>query len=96
MIVTEGISGPGKTEFRLKLRAIKHEADSDLLFKTTEETIRQIRSRRQDIDMYSRKNGQSVELKPMLPDANRRLPAGKQAFISSQPRQEALSDDKWF
>lgn len=89
MIGPEGFSKPGKTGLRLKLRAIKGEADSDLMFQTPGEKIgADPQSSARQWCVYAVKNGLTVELNPLLA-AEYDLPAGKPTFISSILRREA-------
>jgi hypothetical protein len=89
MMGPAGFSKPGKTALRMKLRAIKGEADSDLMFRTPGAKIeanQQASAMRWCV--YAVKNGLSVEINPDLAGAYD-LPPGKQTFVSSQLRQEA-------
>ena len=89
MIGPAGFSKPGKTALRMKLRAIKGEADSDLMFRTPGAKIdanQQASAMRWCV--YAVKNGLSVEINPALACAYD-LPPGKQTFVSSLLRQEA-------
>ncbi|MBI6568503.1 MULTISPECIES: hypothetical protein [Pseudomonas] len=89
MIGPVGFSKPGKTELRMKLRAIKGEADSDLMFKTPGEKIgADPQSSARQWCVYAVKNGLTVELNPLLA-AEYELPEGKPTFISSALRREA-------
>lgn len=89
MIGPAGFSKPGRTELRMKLRAIKGEADSDLMFKTPGEKIgADPQSSARQWCVYAVKNGLTVELNPLLA-AEYELPAGKATFISSALRREA-------
>jgi len=92
MMGPAGFSKPGKTALRMKLRAIKGEADSDLMFRTPGAKIeanQQASAMRWCV--YAVKNGLSVEINPALAGAYD-LPPGKQTFISSQLRREA---ERW-
>lgn len=73
----------------MKLRAIKGEADSDLMFKTPGEKIgADPQSSARQWCVYAVKNGLTVELNPLLA-AEYELPEGKPTFISSALRREA-------
>lgn len=88
MIGPVGFSKPGKTALRVKLRKIKGEADSDLMFKTPGEKIgADPQSSARRWCAYAVKNGLSVELNPLLSDEYE-LPAGKPTFISALLRRE--------
>lgn len=89
MIGPVGFSKPGKTELRMKLRAIKGEADSDLMFKTPGVKIgADPQAAARQWCLYAVKNGLTVELNPVLA-VEYELPAGKPTFISSVLRREA-------
>lgn len=89
MIGPVGFSKPGKTALRRKLRKIKGEADSDLMFKTPGEKIAaDPQSSARQWCVYAVKNGLTVELNPLLSNEYE-LPAGKQTFISALLRREA-------
>lgn len=89
MIGPEGFSQPGKTKLRLKLRAIKGEADSDLMFHTPGGKIgADPQSSARQWCVYAVKNELTVELNPLLADEYK-LPVGKPTFISSLLRREA-------
>lgn len=89
MIGPAGFSESGKTELRMKLRAIKGEADSDLMFKTPGEKIgADPQSSARQWCVYAVKNGLTVELNPLLA-SEYEMPAGKPTFISSNLRREA-------
>jgi hypothetical protein len=89
MIGPAGFSKPGKTALRMKLRAIKGEADSDLMFRTPGAKIEaNQRTSAMRWCVYAVKNGLSVEINPNLAGAYD-LPPEKQTFISRQLRQEA-------
>lgn len=89
MIGPVGFSKPGKTALRMRLRAIKGKADSDLMFKTPGERIgADPQAAARQWCVYAVKNGLTVELNPLLA-ARYELPAGKPTFISSVLRREA-------
>lgn len=88
MIGPVGFSKPGKTALRMKLRAIKGDADSDLMFKTPGERIgADPQAAARQWCVYAVKNGLTVEVNPLLA-ARYELPAGKPTFISSVLRRE--------
>jgi hypothetical protein len=89
MIGPVGFSKPGKTALRMKLRAIKGEADSDLMFHTPGAKIEaNQRASAMRWCVYAVKNGLSVKIDPNLA-GDYDLPPGKQTFISSQFKREA-------
>jgi hypothetical protein len=89
MIGPAGFSVAGKTPLRLKLRALKGEADTDLMFQTPGEKIdRSQESSALSWCFYSVKNGLTVELNPAL-TSQYELPPGKQTLISSRLKREA-------
>lgn len=89
MIGPAGFSKRGKTALRLKLSAIKGEADSDLMFKTPGEQIgADPQSSSRQWCVYAVKNELTVELNPLLSDEYE-LPPGKPTFISALLRREA-------
>lgn len=88
-----GFFSPGKTPLRIALKAIKGEADSDLMFKAPGKQIeRDPRHAAIRWSFYSVKNGLSVQINPVLAGAYE-LPPGKQTFISAQLRREA---QRWY
>lgn len=88
-----GFSAPGKTPLRIALKAIKGEADSDLMFKAPGEQIeRDPRHAAIRWCFYSVKNGLSVQIDPTLAGAYD-LPPGKQTFISARLKREA---QRWY
>jgi len=92
MIGPDGFSKPGRTALRLKLKAIKGEADSDLMFKTPGEKIgADPQSSARQWCVYAVKNELTVALNPRLA-IEYELSPGKQTFISSVLRQEA---ERW-
>ncbi|MNJ48381.1 hypothetical protein D3C77_435730 [compost metagenome] len=89
MIGPAGFSVTGKTPLRVKLRALKGEADPDLMFQTPGEKInRSPESSAMSWCFYSVKNGLAVELNPAL-TSRYELPPGKQTFVSSRLKREA-------
>lgn len=89
MIGPAGFSVAGKTPLRLKLRALKGEADTDLMFQTPGEKIdRSQESSALSWCFYSVKNGLTVDLNPAL-TSQYGLPPGKQTFTSSRLKREA-------
>lgn len=89
MIGPPGYSATGKTPLRRKLRPLKGEADTDLMFQTPGKKIaRSEQSSAMSWCFYSVKNGLTVELNPAL-TSQYDLPPGKQTFISSRLKREA-------
>lgn len=88
-----GFSVPGKTPLRRALRAIRGEADSDLMFQTPGAKIeRDLRSSAMSWCSYAVKNGSAVQINPALASAYD-LPPGKQTFISALLKAEAK---RWY
>lgn len=89
MIGPPGFSATGDTKLRRGLRALKGEADADLMFTTPGKKIdRAQESSAVGWCFYAVKNGLSVELNPALAPEYE-LPPGKQTFLSSRLRREA-------
>lgn len=87
-----GFSTSGKTPLRIALKAIKGEADSDLMFQSPGQKLeRDPRHSAIRWSFYAVKNGFSVQINPALVGAYE-LPPGKQTFISAQLRREA---ERW-
>ncbi|MBW3505722.1 hypothetical protein [Pseudomonas sp. NKUCC02_KPG] len=88
-----GFSASGKTSLRRALRAIKGEADSDLMFQTPGAKIEQDpKPSAMRWCFYAVKNGLSVQINPALAGAYD-LPPGKQTFISAVLKREA---QRWY
>jgi len=89
MIGPPGFSAAGKTPLRLALRALKGEADTDLMFQTPGEKIgRSKQSSAMSWCFYAVKNGLTLDVNPDL-QSKYDVPPGKQAFLSSLLRREA-------
>lgn len=89
MIGPPGFSASGKTPLRLKLRALKGDEDTDLMFRTPGKKIeRSELSSAMSWCFYAVKNGLSLDRDPNL-RSEYEAPPGKHSFLSPLLRREA-------
>lgn len=89
MIGPPGFSASGKTPLRLKLRSLKGDADTDLMFQTPGEKIERAElPSAMNWCFYAVKNGLSLDRNPNL-RSEYETPPGKHSFLSPLLRREA-------